>query len=399
MPEDRAVVSTIALERYIAAFETWAHVANQGTASMQSIARVAEYLRARYRGDVEIETLCNDGMAWLRAQRLPVPDVGKSCLMGRLIYGGEELRTRPCPVHHGHWSGCSPELCPGGCNYGINWTGWLPNDLVDEWPAQADDAALAALADSVRETWSPDHLAVYADRLIALGDPRGELITLELAMGDAPTAEQRVRHDALTAACFGDIRSTAQDEFRSTRGIGTRASVELGFLAVDAREPSDLRKVYNARNGRYLRKLAIRGDSRVCCDSLCVLSIRPHAWLDRLTVIQEPVPRHPFTLEAPAARALFAATPCLSALEVTGRRVIAVDELPVAWLWMSEVDTVSFQHAPRLTTLVLSVDKVDDGFPVIIGELVRRAPALESIHVPARAVAGIALDHPKIRVV
>ena len=123
------------------------------------------------------------------------------------------------------------------------------------------------------------------------------------------------------------------------------------------------------------------------------------AWLDRLTVIQEPVPRHPFTLEQGATRALFAATPCLSALEVTGRRVIAADELPVTWLWMSEVDTVTFQHAPRLTTLVLSVDKVDDGFPVIIAELVRRAPALESIHVPARAVAGIALDHPKIRVV
>ena len=391
------MASTIELERYIAAFETWAHVADQGPRIMQNLAQVAAYLRTRHRGEVDIETLCKDASDWLRAEQLTAPDVGKSCLMGRMIYGGEDLRIRRCPIHNGIWSGCTPYACPAGCNYGINLTGWLPNDLVEAWPAATERSELA---DAVRESWSAAHLAIYADHLLALGDPRGELITLELAMGDAPTVEQRARHDTLVAACFGDLRSTAQDEFRSTRGIGTRAGVELGFLNLDAREPADLRKLYNARHGRYLRKLAIRGDGQACRDSLAMLSLRPHAWLDRITIVQDPIPRHDYTLSESAAHALWAQTPWLSSLEVTGRHVIVTDELPVRWLWMSEPDSVSFQHAPRLATLVLAVDRFDaEGLDVVVGEFLRRAPALESIHVPAQSVGGIEISHPKVRVV
>jgi|SRR5215469_3925812 len=53
--------------------------------------------------------------------------IHKSCLLDRLIYGGSVVRTRPCPVHQGRWSGISMPACehcglgPCGCN-----TGWLP---------------------------------------------------------------------------------------------------------------------------------------------------------------------------------------------------------------------------------------------------------------------------------
>lgn len=50
----------------------------------------------------------------------------KSNLLARLIYGGEELRTEPCPEHKGHWSGCVWEDLPCGCVVGANVTGWLP---------------------------------------------------------------------------------------------------------------------------------------------------------------------------------------------------------------------------------------------------------------------------------
>lgn len=33
--------------------------------------------------------------------------IAKSCLLHRTIYGGEALRTVPCPVHKGRWSGIS----------------------------------------------------------------------------------------------------------------------------------------------------------------------------------------------------------------------------------------------------------------------------------------------------
>ena len=33
--------------------------------------------------------------------------IAKSCLLDRLIYGGETLRKKMCPTHKGHWSGCN----------------------------------------------------------------------------------------------------------------------------------------------------------------------------------------------------------------------------------------------------------------------------------------------------
>ena len=53
--------------------------------------------------------------------------IRKSCLLDRLIYGGEKLRTEMCPVHQGKWSGCrwDDESFACGCGFGSNVTGWL----------------------------------------------------------------------------------------------------------------------------------------------------------------------------------------------------------------------------------------------------------------------------------
>lgn len=53
-------------------------------------------------------------------------DIEKSNLLWRLLYNGQKLRTKMCPIHKGHWSGCAPEPCPEGCSNGIDITGWLP---------------------------------------------------------------------------------------------------------------------------------------------------------------------------------------------------------------------------------------------------------------------------------
>lgn len=72
----------------------------------------------------------NKGRAALgEAAQVTFRDIQKSNLLWRLIYGGETLRTKPCPVHRGRWSGCMlpPETaCKGACMSGINVTGWLP---------------------------------------------------------------------------------------------------------------------------------------------------------------------------------------------------------------------------------------------------------------------------------
>lgn len=46
--------------------------------------------------------------------------IAKSSMLGRLIYGGETLRTVLCPEHKGVWCGI------GVCRYGCDHTGWLP---------------------------------------------------------------------------------------------------------------------------------------------------------------------------------------------------------------------------------------------------------------------------------
>lgn len=53
--------------------------------------------------------------------------IEKSCLLDRMLYGGEPLRTEPCPVHKGKWSGCvfrEEDSC--ACVTNGNVTGWLP---------------------------------------------------------------------------------------------------------------------------------------------------------------------------------------------------------------------------------------------------------------------------------
>lgn len=47
--------------------------------------------------------------------------VHKSNCLGRLLYGGEDLRTDPCPQHKGMWVGPHNGHCP------CQGTGWLPN--------------------------------------------------------------------------------------------------------------------------------------------------------------------------------------------------------------------------------------------------------------------------------
>jgi len=49
--------------------------------------------------------------------------ITKSSLLGRLIYGGEKLRTEMCPIHKGHWSGLEWPDKP--CLHRCQMTGWI----------------------------------------------------------------------------------------------------------------------------------------------------------------------------------------------------------------------------------------------------------------------------------
>jgi hypothetical protein len=76
--------------------------------------------------------------------------VRKSCLLKRLLYRGEELRTRKCPVHGGRWHGCFTERCRAGCDGCGCACGWLPND-APAWEAFGGTFWLAHALDDAHE--------------------------------------------------------------------------------------------------------------------------------------------------------------------------------------------------------------------------------------------------------
>jgi hypothetical protein len=129
---------TIDVDEYIDAFRTWAFLVPYFADEERAVVDGAcAEVAARHRGVVAIEALCRAMRAW--AERNAGPRVAhlslqveKSCLLARLIYAGEPLRTERCPIHDGRWSGCEAP-CPVGCDFGSNLTGWLPN-LPASWP-------------------------------------------------------------------------------------------------------------------------------------------------------------------------------------------------------------------------------------------------------------------------
>lgn len=123
----------ITAHEYAAAFESWASVAMLRGKDLGQLADAIKGVRGVWAPHLprEINALCQmmdarlkrSGGAGLRFMFM------KSCLLDRLIYCGEPLRTRKCPIHEGVWSGVNfganrcPHHCEGRCGCT---TGWMP---------------------------------------------------------------------------------------------------------------------------------------------------------------------------------------------------------------------------------------------------------------------------------
>lgn len=106
------------MSKYCAAFQTWAEVVERACTD-PTLMRDPEYPRRQY------------GHAYHEHLRYILLDIRKSNLLGRMLYGGEPLRTEKCPEHGGHWDGQSMLL---GCRHGCDGTGWLKTpEMVTKW--------------------------------------------------------------------------------------------------------------------------------------------------------------------------------------------------------------------------------------------------------------------------
>jgi hypothetical protein len=160
-----------------------------------------------------------------------------------------------------------------------------------------------ALADD----FDADHLSVYGDYLQSVGDPRGELIALDLCGRDGG------RRDQLIAEWLGpDVAE-----------LLAMTVIEHGFITdlyLDGNDPRLLDAILAGPAAPYIRGATVLGDAEWVRTALVRLSERVHPWLHRLSVQISGVASP--TLAGSVAAALARATPRLEQLEVWGRGVL-----------------------------------------------------------------------------
>lgn len=184
------------------------------------------------------------------------------------------------------------------------------------------------LEDALRARPDDATLAVYADLLQAQGDPRGELIALDLQPPELSSASIETRRAQLLAAWLGDELEVHWDR---AAGVwlagdpeGTHATFACGFVEVVIEEDAGaawLAHVLAGRGGPYLRRVAVRGRSELLGEVLAHLVARSRPWLQHLAIARA----HPGSLlvgEAFGER-LAAALPNLELLELAGERIFA----------------------------------------------------------------------------
>jgi hypothetical protein len=248
------------------------------------------------------------------------------------------------------------------------------------------------LEGAVAEHFDAEHLAVYADFLQGVGDPRGELIALDLA-GEAVAADRRhelaiawlgkllpfVEVGAIDCGFIGDVVVSEQDP---------RGPVLLELLAI---EPA----------ARHLRGLTITGRRLWVAATLARIVAQPQRWLERLSihVWDNQRPPIPPAVDRELATALAIATPSLARLEVVGRNVF--DELPhthIRSLRLTGYDAVSSIIGEGFP-LLPSVELLDLEFaPMREPELVARelAPRFRPGRLPALRRLDVSRNEPEV---
>ncbi|MCW5803538.1 MAG: hypothetical protein KIT31_14240 [Deltaproteobacteria bacterium] len=163
-------------------------------------------------------------------------------------------------------------------------------------------------------------LAVYADDLQSEGDPRGELIALDLLIeAHGTTTELVARRASLLAAWLGAYRPVDNPHHA---WVGD--TFRLGFiedLELDSRDANTIERLPGllaSPAGRYLRGATVRGDGAFVERALLVLAAHHHAWLERLAIVS------PWGswMSAETVDAIIVATPRLEHLVVGGMSVL-----------------------------------------------------------------------------
>src|SRR5450755_4371951 len=136
---------------------------------------------------------------------------------------------------------------------------------------------------AVRVAWDREAIAIYADHLQAIGDPRGELVAIDLRIDEGKVdAAITARREQLIAEWFGA---------ELPPGI-----VHYGFVDVRAtgmRSDSQLAVALRGPGAKYVRSVELAGPHPELVPALEQLVAEPRPWLTRLVVHQWQDQREP----------------------------------------------------------------------------------------------------------
>jgi hypothetical protein len=242
-------------------------------------------------------------------------------------------------------------------------------------------------------SWDRDTLAVYADHLQSLGDPRGELIALDLQLEQRATHELVERRTSLLSAWLGGLAPS------DPHGSWIGDSFRLGFVEdlVIACDQADaearLAAVLTSPLGPYCRRVTIRGEVPAIERVLARLADVRHDWLRWLAVRRSPTyDPTPACVDAAVVERFVAAAPHLDVLELHGARVL--DAFPHPGLrrlrltgW-SALPAVFDRDAP-----LASICELDLAFD----DPEQRAPrdVLPAVHLPGLRRLDLARNEPR----
>jgi hypothetical protein len=271
---------------------------------------------------------------------------------------------------------------------------------------------------AVRAAWDREAIEVYADHLQAIGDPRGELVAIDLRIDEVgANAEMLERRAELIEAWFG--------------AAVPPGLVRYGFVDADATgmgPDSQLATVLCGPGAKFVRSVALAGTTEQNRIALEQLAAEERPWLTKL-VIRQWQETIAFTLGNEETKKLFARVPALAVLELEGRRILGNVAHPnVRELKLTGYDALAALADP--TRIWPQLATIDFAFhcqyasqhtdpPIdLIGRLLTRAslPSLESLdlsrnepgHVEPRSLGGdivisaFALrfaNHPRLAVV
>jgi len=163
--------------------------------------------------------------------------------------------------------------------------------------------------------WAPAQLAVYGDFLQTEGDPRGELIAIDLAGVATPERDVR-RSELLTAIVGGSALSWLHRYVRFKLELGF-VDMKLGEVGRGAGHDAE-QALLDGPLGRYLRTVTIAGGEAHIRAGVANLACRHHRWLRTLSIHYKTSASRSLKpiISRKQTAALIAATPNLETLEV-----------------------------------------------------------------------------------